>query len=200
MSDADFPVASVLDAIDAASEAGLTPVKIDVVVIRSQNEDAIVDLVRHFRGSGHILRFIEYMDVGNTNGWHIEDVVSGREIVERIAREWPIEPLQPNYFGEVAERWRLADGSAEFGVITSVTQPFCGSCTRARLSADGKLYLCLFAGDGHDLRPLLRGGADDETIAQDIAARWRRRDDRYSEIRFENEATLRKVEMSQIGG
>jgi cyclic pyranopterin phosphate synthase len=200
MNDADFPVATVLEAIDAAAEAGLTPVKIDVVVIRGQNENSVVDLMRHFRGTGHILRFIEYMDVGNTNGWRIENVVPGREIIEMIGREWPIAPLQPNYFGEVAERWRLADGSAEFGVITSVTQPFCGSCTRARLSADGKLYLCLFAGDGHDLRALLRGGADDETIAQAIAAHWRGRDDRYSEIRFENEATLRKVEMSQIGG
>src|SRR5436190_1953688 len=200
MCDADFPVASVLEAIDAASEAGLTPVKIDVVVIRGQNENSIVDLMRHFRGSGHILRFIEYMDVGNTNGWRIENVVPGREIIEIIAREWAIEPLQANYFGEVAERWRLTDGSAEFGVITSVTQPFCGSCTRARLSADGKLYLCLFAGDGHDLRSLVRSGADDEAIAQAIAARWRVRDDRYSEIRFENDATMRKVEMSHIGG
>src|SRR5437016_6046341 len=200
LSDVDFPVASVLDAIDAASEVGLTPVKIDVVVIRGQNENSIVDLVRHFRGSGHILRFIEYMDVGNTNGWRIENVVPGREIVETIAREWLIEPLQPNYFGEVAERWRLTDGSAEFGVITSVTRPFCGSCTRARLSADGHLYLCLFSGEGHDLRSLLRGGADDETIAQTIAGHWRKRDDRYSDIRFEKGASLRKVEMSQIGG
>jgi len=200
MNDVNFPVATVLEAIDAAAEAGLTPVKIDVVVIRGQNETSVVDLIRHFRGSGHILRFIEYMDVGNTNGWRIEDVVPGREILEMIGREWPVEPLSANYFGEVAERWRLADGSAEFGVITSVTRPFCGSCTRARLSADGKLFLCLFAGEGHDLRSLLRGGADDETIAQAIAGHWRRRDDRYSEIRFENEASLRKVEMSQIGG
>ena len=140
------------------------------------------------------------MDVGNTNGWKIEDVVSGREIIDAVAREWPIETLQPNYFGEVAERWRLADGSAEFGVVTSVTQPFCGTCTRARLSADGKLYLCLFAGDGHDLRSLVRGGAGDDEIASVIAGHWRRRDDRYSEIRFENEASLRKVEMSRIGG
>jgi cyclic pyranopterin phosphate synthase len=199
MNDVDFPVATVLRAIDAAAEAGLTPVKIDVVVIRGQNDGGIVDLLRHFRGSGHILRFIEYMDVGNTNGWRIEDVVPGREILEVIRREWPVEPLGANYFGEVAERWRLADGS-EFGVITSVTRPFCGSCTRARLSADGRLYLCLFAGEGHDLRSLLRGGADDETIAQAIAGHWRRRDDRYSEIRFENAASPPKVEMSQIGG
>ena len=200
MNDVDFPVATVLEAIDAAAEAGLTPVKIDVVVQRGVNDGGIIDLLRRFRGSGHIVRFIEYMDVGNTNGWRVEDVVSGREIIETIAREWPVEPLQANYFGEVAERWRFADGSAEFGVVTSVTQPFCGSCTRARLSADGKLYLCLFAGDGHDLRSLLRGGADDETIAGVIAGHWRARDDRYSEIRFENDATMRKVEMSHIGG
>jgi cyclic pyranopterin phosphate synthase len=200
MNDVNFPVATVLEAIDAAAEAGLAPVKIDVVVIRGQNEQGVVDLIRHFRGSGHILRFIEYMDVGNTNGWRIEDVVPGREILEMIGREWPIEPLGANYFGEVAERWHLADGSAEFGVITSVTRPFCGSCTRARLSADGKLFLCLFASEGYDLRSLLRGGADDDTIAQAIAGHWRHRDDRYSEIRFENEASLRKVEMSQIGG
>jgi len=200
MNDVDFPVATVLEAIDAAAEAGLTPVKIDVVVQRGVNDGGIIDLLRRFRGSGHIVRFIEYMDVGNTNGWRVEDVVSGREIIETIAREWPVEPLQANYFGEVAERWRFVDGSAEFGVVTSVTQPFCGSCTRARLSADGKLYLCLFAGDGHDLRSLLRGGADDETIAGVIAGHWRARDDRYSEIRFENDATMRKVEMSHIGG
>jgi len=200
MNDVDFPVATVLEAIDAAAEAGLTPVKIDVVVQRGVNDGGIIDLLRRFRGSGHIVRFIEYMDVGNTNGWRVEDVVSGREIIETIARQWPVEPLQANYFGEVAERWRFTDGSAEFGVVTSVTQPFCGSCTRARLSADGKLYTCLFAGDGHDLRSLIRGGADDETIAGVIAGHWRARDDRYSEIRFENDATMRKVEMSHIGG
>ena len=171
-----------------------------MVVKRGVNDHSMVEMARHFHGTGYILRFIEYMDVGNTNGWRVENVVSGREILETIAREWPVEPLQANYFGEVAERWRLTDGSAEFGVITSVTQPFCGSCTRARLSADGKLYLCLFAGEGHDLRSLLRGGADDETIAEAIAGHWRRRDDRYSEIRFENDATMRKVEMSHIGG
>ena len=159
MNDVDFPVARVLEAIDAASEAGLTPVKIDVVVKRGENDDSIVEMARRFRGTGHIVRFIEYMDVGNTNGWRMEDVVSAREIAERIAAHWPIEPVQPNYFGEVAERWRYLDGAGEIGIISSVTQPFCGSCTRARLSADGKLYLCLFAGTGHDLRGLLRGGA-----------------------------------------
>jgi cyclic pyranopterin phosphate synthase len=200
MNDVDFPVRSVLDAIDAATEAGLTPVKIDMVVQRGVNDHCVVDMIRHFRGSGHIVRFIEYMDVGNTNGWRMEDVVPGREIIGMIGQQWPIAPLQVNYFGEVAERWQLADGSAEFGVISSVTQPFCGTCTRARLSADGKLYLCLFAGEGHDLRSLIRGGADDDTIASVIAGHWRTRTDRYSEVRFENEATLRKVEMSHIGG
>ena len=199
MNDVEFPVARVLDAIDAASDAGLGPIKIDVVVKRGENDESIVAMAQRFRGTGHILRFIEYMDVGNTNGWRMTDVVSAREIAERIAEHWPIEPLNPNYFGEVAERWRYLDGAGEIGIISSVTQPFCGSCTRARLSADGKLYLCLFAGTGHDLRALLRGGADDETIAAAIRSYWRTRDDRYSEIR--SEATPgTKVEMSHIGG
>lgn len=199
MNDVDFPVARVLDAIDAASDAGLTPIKIDMVVKRGENDDSIVQMASRFRGTGHIVRFIEYMDVGNTNGWRMEDVVSAREIVERIARHWPMEPAQPNYFGEVAERWRYLDGSGEIGIISSVTQPFCGSCTRARLSADGKLYLCLFASTGHDLRGLVRGGADDDIIAGAIRAHWHTRDDRYSEIRTEATPTT-KVEMSHIGG
>jgi cyclic pyranopterin phosphate synthase len=199
MNDVDFPVARVLDAIDAASDAGLGPIKIDVVVKRGENDGSIVAMAQRFRGTGHILRFIEYMDVGNTNGWRMTDVVSAREIAERINEQWPIEPAQPNYFGEVAERWRYRDGAGEIGIISSVTQPFCGSCTRARLSADGKLYLCLFAGTGHDLRALLRGGADDETLTAAIRSHWRTRDDRYSEIR--SEATPgTKVEMSHIGG
>jgi cyclic pyranopterin phosphate synthase len=185
MNDVDFPVARVLAAIDAAAEAGLTPVKIDVVVKRGENDGDIVEMARRFRGTGHIVRFIEYMDVGNTNGWRMEDVVPAREIAGSIAAHWPIEPVQANYFGEVAERWRYVDGAGEIGIISSVTQPFCGSCTRARLSADGKLYLCLFAGTGHDLRGLLRAGADDETIAAAIRGRWHTRDDRYSEIRAE---------------
>jgi GTP 3',8-cyclase len=192
-------VARVLDAIDAASEAGLTPIKIDVVVKRGQNDNSIVEMARRFRGTGHIVRYIEYMDVGNTNGWRMEDVVTARQIAEQIAAHWPIEPLRPNYFGEVAGRWRYADGAGEIGIVSSVTQPFCGSCTRARLSADGKLYLCLFAGTGHDLRGLLRGGADDETIANAIRAHWHARDDRYSEIRAEA-TPASKVEMSHIGG
>jgi len=200
MNDVDFPVARVLAAIDAAAEAGLTPVKIDVVVKRGENDGDIVEMARRFRGTGHIVRFIEYMDVGNTNGWRMEDVVPAREIAGSIAAHWPIEPVEANYFGEVAERWRYLDGAGEFGIISSVTQPFCGSCTRARLSADGKLYLCLFAGTGHDLRGLLRGGADDETIAAAIRGRWHARDDRYSEIRSSETAGLPKVEMSRIGG
>ena len=200
MNDVNFPVQRVLDAIDAANEVGLWPIKIDMVVKRGVNEDSIVEMARHFRGTDHIVRFIEYMDVGTTNGWRMEDVVSGREIVERIAREWPIEPLSANYFGEVAERWRYSDGGGEFGVITSVTQPFCGSCTRARLTADGKLYLCLFATEGHDLRGPLRHRASDEEILDDIRSVWRARDDRYSEIRSSETAGLPKVEMSKIGG
>jgi cyclic pyranopterin phosphate synthase len=199
MNDVDFPVSRVLDAIDAASDAGLGPIKIDVVVKRGENDESIVEMAQRFRGTGHILRFIEYMDVGNTNGWRMTDVVSAREIAERINQHWPIEPLNANYFGEVAERWRYLDGDGEIGIISSVTQPFCGSCTRARLSADGKLYLCLFAGTGHDLRALLRGGADDETLTAAIRSHWRTRDDRYSEVR--SEATPgTKVEMSHIGG
>jgi cyclic pyranopterin phosphate synthase len=199
MNDVDFPVARVLEAIDAAAEAGLAPVKIDVVLKRGENDESIVEMARRFRGTGHILRFIEYMDVGNTNGWRMEEVVPAREIAERIGAHWPIEPLQPNYFGEVAERWRYLDGAGEIGIVSSVTQPFCGSCTRARLSADGKLYLCLFAGTGHDLRGLLRGGAGDEALAAAIRSHWHGRDDRYSEIRAEATPSS-KVEMSHIGG
>ena len=199
MNDVDFPVARVLEAIDAAAEAGLAPIKIDMVVKRGENDGSIVAMASRFRSTGHIVRFIEYMDVGNTNGWRMEDVVSAREIARRISEHWPIAPAQANYFGEVAERWRYVDGAGEIGIIASVTQPFCGSCTRARLSADGKLYLCLFAGVGHDLRGLLRGGADDETVASAIRSRWHTRDDRYSEIRTEA-TTATKVEMSHIGG
>ena len=200
MNDVDFPVARVLEAIDAGAEAGLTPVKIDCVVKRGVNESQVVELARHFRGTGHIVRFIEFMDVGNSNGWRMEDVVSGAEILAMLQREWDLVPAEPHYFGEVAERWCYADGSGEVGIITSVTQPFCGTCTRARLAADGKVYLCLFAGIGHDFRAMLRGGASDEEIEQVIARVWRTRDDRYSEIRSEATPSLRKVEMSHIGG
>jgi cyclic pyranopterin phosphate synthase len=199
MNDVDFPVARVLDAIDAAADAGLSPVKIDVVVKRGMNDESYVDIARRFRGKPHIVRFIEYMDVGNTNGWRIDDVVSGREIIETLTREWPLIALDRNYKGEVAERWRYADGAGEIGVITSVTQPFCGTCTRARLSSDGELYTCLFASRGRDLRALLRGGASDDEISNVICSVWRVRDDRYSEIRT-LATPLRKVEMSRIGG
>lgn len=200
MNDVNFPVARVLSAIHAAIEAGLTPLKVDVVVKRGVNDSGVVDLARHFRGSGCILRFIEYMDVGNTNGWRMDDVVSGREILERIGREWPLVPVEPNYAGEVANRWRYADGAGEIGMISSVTQPFCGDCTRARLSADGELYTCLFAARGTDLRGLLRGGATDDDLARAVAGVWRTRSDRYSEIRTSETVTSPKVEMSHIGG
>jgi len=200
MNDVNFPVARVLDAIDAALDAGLTPLKIDVVVKRGVNDEGVVDLARHFRGTGCILRFIEYMDVGNTNGWRMDDVVSGAEIVGRIAEHWPLVPLPPNYPGEVANRWHYAYGKGEIGVISSVTQPFCGACTRARLSADGELYTCLFAASGTDLRALLRSGATDAELAAAVAGVWHTRRDRYSEIRTAETVTTPKVEMSRIGG
>ena len=200
MNDVDSSVDRVLEAIDGAAEAGLGPVKLDMVVVRGLNATSVVELARRFRGSGHIVRFIEYMDVGNSNGWRMEDVVPGSEIVEMIAREWPLEPIAANYFGEVASRYRYADGAGEFGVITSVTRPFCGSCTRIRLSATGEVYTCLFAGKGHDLRSLLRGGATDEELRTALAKIWLGRDDRYSEIRSEATAGMPKVEMSHIGG
>ena len=200
MNDADFPVAKVLEGIEAAAAAGLAPVKVNMVVKRGANDQQIVDMARHFRGSGHILRFIEYMDVGSTNGWRMDDVVPSAEVVRRISARFPLEPVERNYAGEVAERWRYADGGGEFGIITSVTQPFCGSCTRARLTAEGEMFTCLFASTGHDLRAMIRGGASDEEIAATIGAVWRRRDDRYSEIRSEETAATAKVEMSHIGG
>jgi cyclic pyranopterin phosphate synthase len=200
MNDVDFPVSRVLEAIDVAHDAGLGPVKIDVVVKRGSNDRDVVELARRFRGTPHVLRFIEYMDVGNSNGWRLDEVVPGREVLEALQREWPLVAADANYFGEVAERWLYADGAGEIGIITSVTQPFCGSCTRARLAADGKLYLCLFAGTGHDLRALLRRGASDEELAHEIGAIWKGRGDRYSEVRSEATDSLRKVEMSHIGG
>ena len=202
MNDVGFPVAKVLAAIDGAAAAGLHPIKIDMVVKRGVNEDSILPMARHFRGTGHILRCIEYMDVGNTNGWRMDDVVPAAEIIRTVNAAWPIEPVAANYYGEVAERWRYLDGAGEIGIIASVTQPFCGSCTRARLSAEGELYTCLFAGRGHDLRALLRGGAADAEIGDFLASVWRARDDRYSEIRSSNTLSLplKKVEMSHIGG
>jgi len=200
VNDADFPVQKVLEGIDAAAQAGLAPVKINAVVKRGVNESSIVPLARRFRGTGHILRFIEFMDVGATNGWRMDDVVPAGEIVATLGREFPIAPLEPNYSGEVAERWRYLDGAGEFGVIASVTQAFCRDCTRARLSTDGKVYTCLFATEGYDLRALLREGASDAQLTNAIVAIWRQRSDRYSEIRTAETAKERKVEMSFIGG
>ena len=200
MNDVDFPVSRVLDGIEAAAAAGLAPIKINMVVKRGVNDASVAAMARHFRGSGHILRFIEYMDVGHTNGWRMDDVVTAREIVAMIHAETPLEQCDPNYRGEVAERWRYRDGSGEIGVIASVTQAFCRDCTRARLSTEGSLYTCLFATAGHALKPLLRGGASDDEISGSIAALWRKRGDRYSEIRTAQTAGLQKVEMSYIGG
>jgi cyclic pyranopterin phosphate synthase len=200
MNDVDFPVSRVLAGIDAAAAAGLTPIKINMVVKRGVNDASIVPMARYFRGSGHILRFIEYMDVGHTNGWRLDDVVTAREIVGMIDADSPLEQVDPNYRGEVAERWRYRDSSGEIGVIASVTQAFCRDCTRARLSTSGSLYTCLFATRGHELKSLLRGGASDEDISDAIAAVWRQRSDRYSEIRTAQTSALQKVEMSYIGG
>jgi GTP 3',8-cyclase len=200
MNDADFPVAKVLEGIDAAASAGLAPIKINMVVKRGMNEREILPMARHFRGSGHILRFIEYMDVGHTNGWRMDEVVSSAEVLAVGGSEFPLETVGPAYTGEVAERWRYRDGAGEIGVISSVTQAFCRDCTRARLATDGRLYTCLFATTGYDLRALVRGGASDEEIGNYIAAIWLQRADRYSEIRSEQTAALPKIEMSYIGG
>ncbi len=200
MNDADYPVAAVLEGMAAAAAAGLTPIKVNMVVKRSVNDDSILPMARFFREQGYVLRFIEYMDVGHTNGWRMNDVVPAAEIIQMINAEMPLEPVNPNYRGEVAGRWRYKDGSGEIGVVASVTQAFCRDCNRARLSAEGKLYTCLFAVNGHDLRGLIRGGATDEEISQAIAKVWRKRDDRYSEIRSESTIALPKVEMSHIGG
>ncbi len=199
MNDVDFPVAQVLEGIDAAAAAGL-PVKVNVVVKRGLNDGSIVDMARFFHGSGHALRFIEYMDVGHTNGWRMDDIVPAAEIVAAVDAVLPLEPVDPAYRGEVAGRYRYRDGGGEVGVIASVTQPFCGDCTRARLSADGQLYTCLFAVRGHDLRALLRSGASDDDLGDTIGGIWRRRIDRYSELRTAETASLPKVEMSFIGG
>ena len=200
MNDVDFPIDRVLAGIEAAAAAGLTPIKINMVVKRGVNERSVLPMARAFRGTGHILRFIEYMDVGTTNGWRLTEVVPAAEIIAMINAEMPVEPVEPNYRGEVAGRWRYRDGSGEIGVIASVTQAFCRDCTRARLSAEGLLYTCLFATRGCDLRALLRGGASDAEITAAIAAVWRGRTDRYSEIRSSETVGLHKIEMSYIGG
>jgi GTP 3',8-cyclase len=200
MNDVGFPVSRVMDGIDAAARAGLAPVKVNMVVKRGMNEDGVVPMARRFRGTGHVVRFIEYMDVGTTNGWRLDDVVPAAEILARLDEVFPVEPLEPAYAGEVANRYRYRDGGGEIGIIASVTQPFCGTCTRARVTADGKLYTCLYGTRGHDLRALLRGDGSEENVARAIAGIWRARDDRYSELRTEETPALPRPEMSYIGG
>ena len=199
MNDVDFPVRRVLDGIAAAAAAGL-PVKVNAVVKRGANDADFVELAEHFRGTGHVLRFIEFMDVGTTNHWRLEDVVTADEIVERIGERWPLEPVAAESPDATARRFRYADGAGEIGVIASVTKPFCGACSRARLSAEGRLYTCLFAARGHDLRAPLRSGATDEELAETLRGVWSRRTDRYSELRTAETAAKAKVEMSYIGG
>ncbi len=200
MNDVSFPVAGVLEGIAAASDVGLGPVKINAVVKRGVNDHTILEMARHFKGSGHILRFIEFMDVGHTNGWRLDDVVTAAEILATVKAELPCEPAEPNYSGEVARRFRYLDGEGEFGIISSVSQPFCGNCTRLRLSAEGVLYTCLFATDGHDLRTVLRDGASDDELVDFVGRAWTARTDRYSELRSSQTGSLPKVEMSYIGG
>ncbi len=200
MNDVGFPVERVLDGIEAAAAAGLTPVKVNMVVKRGVNDASVVPMARHFKGSGHIVRFIEYMDVGHTNGWRLDDVVPAADIVAAIDAEMPLEPVPANYPGEVASRWRYRDGGGEIGVIASVTQPFCGDCTRVRLSADGSVYTCLFAVTGADLKGPMRAGETDERLLERIHGLWTARADRYSERRSAATAGLPKVEMSYIGG
>lgn len=200
MNDADFPVADVLEGIEAAQRSGFTGIKVNMVVQRGRNDDQILPMARHFRDTGHILRFIEFMDVGSSNGWQLSEVLPSAQVRDLIHGEFPIESLQPNYAGEVAERWRYRDGTGEIGFISSVTQPFCGDCSRARVSTEGRLYTCLFASQGHDLRALLRSGASDLQIAGAIAQVWSGREDRYSALRSQQTAGVRKIEMSYIGG
>ncbi len=199
INDVGCSVGRVLGGIEALVDAGFEPVKVNMVVRKGLNEDSVLPMARHFHGSGVILRFIEYMDVGTTNAWQLSEVVSAREILETIDAELPLESMQPNYPGEVARRWRYRDGGGEIGIISSVTEPFCGQCSRARLSAVGKVYTCLFAADGVDLRSLLRGGASDGEIGEFLVGLWSRRADRYSEMRSVVRVP-RKVEMSHIGG
>jgi len=200
MAGRDLPLARVLEGIDAAARAGLTPLKLNCVVQRGVNDHTLVELVRRFRGTGHVVRFIEFMDVGTLNRWDLDRVVPAREIRDRIAAEFPLVPLEPNYRGEVARRYGFADGTGEIGIIASVTQPFCGDCTRARLSADGRLFTCLFAADGTDLKTPLRDGASDAELAALVRRVWGARDDRYSEQRAEPVRVREKVQMYQIGG
>lgn len=200
LSDSDVSVHTVLEGIEAAAQAGLHPVKVNMVVRKGLNDGEILPMARHFRGSGHILRFIEYMDVGSTNGWNPDEVMTGRQILDTLGREYTLEQVAPGYRGEVAARWRYADGAGEIGVITSVSQPFCGDCSRARLSPEGRLYLCLFAHQGYDIRAVVRGGASDDELRAHLAGIWGQRDDRYSELRGRQQAAAPKIEMSYIGG
>ncbi|QQE77520.1 GTP 3',8-cyclase MoaA [Alicyclobacillus sp. SO9] len=200
MNDVHFPVSKVLKAIDAAAEAGLTPVKVNMVVKRGLNDEDIVEMAQQFRGTGHILRFIEYMDVGNSNGWRMDDVVSAKDILNSIHEVWPLETVPPRHAGEVATRYRYQDGKGEIGVVSSVTRPFCGACNRSRLSAKGRLYTCLFASDGFDFRELLRSGKSDEEVFGALSELWGLRSDRYSELRSDETRRRNKIEMSQIGG
>ncbi len=200
MNDVDFPVEKVIEGMEAADSVGLNPIKVNMVVKRGLNESSILPMARFFREKGYILRFIEYMDVGHSNGWRMDDVVSAAEIVKLIDAEMPLEQADPNYQGEVAGRWRYKDDKGEIGMISSVTQAFCRDCNRARITAEGQLYTCLFAVKGHDFRALIRGGATDDELSQFIASVWGKRTDRYSELRSENTISLPKVEMSHIGG
>jgi cyclic pyranopterin phosphate synthase len=200
MNGIDFPVAKVLDGIDAAREAGLSPLKVNMVVRRGINESSVLPMATWARQTGAVLRFIEYMDVGHSNGWRLDEVVPAQELIDTVSAVWPAEPADPNYRGEVAERWRYVDGGGEFGVISSVTQPFCRDCTRARVSAEGKLYTCLFAAVGHDARAVLRSGVSDEQLATFVEGVWLRRGDRYSELRSAATSNLPKVEMFAMGG
>ncbi|MDQ8022162.1 MAG: GTP 3',8-cyclase MoaA [Moraxellaceae bacterium] len=200
MNDMDFPVSDVLAGIDAAAAEGLGPVKVNAVIRRGINDSQILPLAEHFRGSGHILRFIEYMDVGSTNGWRLNDVLPAQAILDRIQATHPLQALEASYGGEVAERWRYADGEGEIGVIASVTRAFCRDCTRMRLSPEGRLFTCLFASQGHDLRDSLRAGESAEQLAGRVASIWAARSDRYSELRSEATSGARKIEMSYIGG
>jgi cyclic pyranopterin phosphate synthase len=200
MNDVDFPLERVLRGIDAAAAAGISPIKVNAVVKRGVNDEGVVDLARHFREKGHVLRFIEYMDVGASNGWRLADVLPSAEVRRRIHAAFPLEPVPPAYPGEVATRWRYADGRGEIGFVSSVTEPFCGDCSRARLSADGRLFTCLFATAGTDLKGPLRSGATDADLEAIVRRVWLARADRYSELRSAATPDLPKVEMSFIGG
>lgn len=200
MNDMKVPVSTVLEGIEAADKAGFSQIKVNMVVKGGVNDKDVLEMARYFKGSGHIIRFIEFMDVGSTNGWEMNRVIPSKALVEKINQVYPIEPVEPNYLGEVAERWKYTDGSGEIGFISSVTQAFCGSCTRTRLSAEGSIYTCLFATAGTDLRMLLRTGASDKQISDVIKTIWNSREDNYSEIRTADTASLKKIEMSYIGG